>query len=388
MFKKIGVIHPLLKSGGGSEAVTSWIAEALKKDYKISLLSMGKINLEALNQYYGTQLKYNEINIVEIQIPKLLEKRFDALRSYRLSKYCKENSDKFDLMISTYNVMDFGKKGIQFIADFSFDDDLRRKYDSDSEKALKIFYKKSFLRKFYINFGRWISGESKKDWMKNMTIANSKWSADVLRRNYGISAEVIYPPVEEEFPDIPWKEKRSGFVAVGRLVPEKKFDQIMNIIKRVRERGHDIHLHIIGEGSITSYKKKLHSIARANSSWCLLEGPKYGKDKKRFLSEHKYGISACKNEAFGIAVAELVKAGCIAWVPDGGGQREVVNHEALVYKNIDDAIEKISDVLKNEKEQFVLRKHLKNNSKKFSTEIFKKKTREIVSDFFLKKTID
>ena len=157
--KKIAVIHPLLRPGGGSEARALWIAEALKKEYKVSLISMGKIDLDALNAYYGSDLKYDEIGIIEIPVPKLLRKKFDVLRYYRLSRYCRENSDTFDLMISTYNVMDFGTGGMQFIADFSFDDDLRRECNPEPRRLSKYFYRGSFFRRSYIYLGKWLSGE-------------------------------------------------------------------------------------------------------------------------------------------------------------------------------------------------------------------------------------
>jgi len=382
MSYKIAVIHPLLKPGGGSEARALWTAEALKREYKVSLISMGKIDLEALNAYYGTDLKYGEISIIEIPIPKLLRKRFDALRYYRLFRYCRKNSDTFDLMISTYNVMDFGKKGIQFIADFSFDDDLRRKYDSESKKSLKIFYKRTWLRKLYIYFGKWLSGESKKDWLENITIANSKWSAGELRKKYGIEANVIYPPVDENFPEMKWEKRKKGFVAIGRLVPEKKFDKAIDILKKIREKGHDIHLHIIGGYSDVSYNKKLKKMVRENSSWCFLEGPKYGEEKKKKISGHKYGISGRKNEPFGIAVAEMVKAGLIVWVPDGGGQVEIVDHDDLIYKTEQEAVVKIENVMESTDKQKMLLRHLKKQAGKFSSMTFMSEIKSTVKGFF------
>lgn len=382
---KIAVIHPLLKRGGGSEARALWIAEALKREYEVTLISMGKIDLKALNSYYGTDLKFEEISIIEIPIPRLLKKRFDALRYYRLFRYCRENSYKFDLMISTYNVMDFGKKGIQFIADFSFDDDLRRKYDSGSKQSLKIFYKKSWLRKLYIFIGKRLSGESKKGWLKNITIANSRWSAGVFRKKYGIDAKVIYPPVVGEFSGVKWEEKKNGFTAIGRLVPEKGFDKIVFILKELREKGHDIHLHIIGGHSDSSYYKRLKRIMVENSSWCFYEGLKYGEDKKSIISYHKYGISGRKNEPFGIAVAEMVKAGCITWVPDGGGQVEIVNHPNLIYKTEEEAVAKIENVMKSADNQERLVRHLKKQAEKFSSTTFMAKIKSIVENFFNEK---
>ncbi|MBD3414621.1 MAG: glycosyltransferase [Candidatus Aminicenantes bacterium] len=378
---RIAIVHPHLKPGGGSEARALWIVEALKEEEQVNLISMGRIDLGALNDYYGTDLKYDEIGIIEIPIPQMLKKRFDALRSYRLSKYCKKNSDKFDLMISSYNVMDFGKKGIQYIADFSFDDDLRRKHHSVSGTFPRLVYKRSFIRTMYLKLGEWISKGTKEGWRRNTTIANSKWSAEVLQEAYGINAQVIYPPVEEKFPDIPWEEKSNGFVAVGRLVPEKRFDQIIHILKKVREQGHDVHLHIIGGGPYTSFNKTLKRVVEENSSWCFLEGPKYGAEKKKMISKHKFGISGCKNEAFGIAVAEMIKAGNIVWVPFSGGQVEIVDHKELIYIDQEDAVLKIKKTLNDNKKQAEIREHLKKNSEKFSIEIFKIKTRATVEEF-------
>ena len=381
--KKIAVIHPLLRPGGGSEARALWIAEALKKEYKVSLISMGKIDLDALNAYYGSDLKYDEIGIIEIPVPKLLRKKFDVLRYYRLSRYCRENSDTFDLMISTYNVMDFGTGGIQFIADFSFDDDLRRECNPEPRRLSKYFYRGSFFRRSYIYLGKWLSGESKKGWLKNITIANSRWSAGVLRGKFGIDAKVVYPPVSDGFFDAKWEEKKKGFIAIGRLVPEKGFDKIIDILNKVRKKGYDIHLHIIGIKSDVSYYKKLKKIVGEISDWCFLEGHIYGEEKKIVISGHKYGISGRKNEPFGIAVAEMVKAGLIVWVPDGGGQVEIVNHDDLIYKTEEEAVAKIENVMKSADKQKTLLRHLKKQAEKFSTTTFMSEIKNTVKEFFM-----
>jgi hypothetical protein len=130
--KKITIIHPQFKEGGGAEAPALWMVEALKKDYDVTLISMGHLNLDRLNECYDTHLNRTELKIMEIPIPKLLKNRFDALRSFKLAKLSKQKASEFDLMISSYNVMDFGRKGIQYISDFSFDDELHRTLDRRS----------------------------------------------------------------------------------------------------------------------------------------------------------------------------------------------------------------------------------------------------------------
>ena len=87
--------------------------------------------------------------------------------------------------------------------------------------------------------------------------------------------------------------------------------------------GHDLHLHILGRDVDKRYVKNLERICEANNSWLFMEGLVLGKEKLKFFAEHKFGISGQRNEAFGIAVAEMVKSGAIVWVPNSGGQVEI-----------------------------------------------------------------
>ena len=381
MKKKIAIIHPHLVSGGGSEVCALWAAESLKKDHDVSLVSMGDINLDELNKCYGTDLKNSEVSIITIPLPIFFKGKFSAARS-RLPRFCKKIAPKFDLMISTYNVMDFGKRGIQFIADFSFDDKLRRVFNAELETSKKWIYRDSLLRNCYLKFGRILSGTSEENWKKNLTVSNSEWESRILKKTYGIESAVIYPPVTGGFPNIDWEKKENGFLLIGRISPEKEIEKVIEILIKARKNNPDIHLHIVGRIDDIGYAKNIKKICEENNSWCFLEDPVYGKKKLDFIAGHKFGISGRANEPFGIAVAEMVKAGCIVFVPDGGGQTEIVSNADLVYKNKDDAAEKINRVLKNSVIQSDLRDYLFKQSQKFSTEKFKQEVKNMVCDFF------
>jgi len=169
---KIAIIHPQLKEGGGSEAQTLWAAEALKNDYDVYLITMGSPDLMRLNECYGTDLNPSDINIIKIPIPFLFKNRFDALRSYRLARFCKHISSEFDLMISTYNLMDFGRKGIQFIGDFSFDDRLRQAFDPAPKDLKGLFYKQSPFRWMYMKLGKILASTSQDGWKINYDVSS------------------------------------------------------------------------------------------------------------------------------------------------------------------------------------------------------------------------
>lgn len=378
---KIAIVHPQLVEGGGSEAPALWAAEALKEDYHVYLITMGKIYLNRLNECYGTNLKPDEIKIISIPIPYLFKKRFDALRGYRLARFCRKVASEFDLMISTYNVMDFGKKGIQYISDFSFDDRLRCAFNIARPGLKGLFYKKSFFRWLYLKLGGAFAGGTKDGWKRNFTIANSDWSKKIMKEVHGIEAITIYPPVASEFPYISWAKREDGFVCLARLVPEKRIDRIIEILGEVREKGWNIHLHILGRLDDSEYARNLRELCEKNHEWIFMEGLMIGQKKLELIAQHRFGISGSENEAFGIAVAEMVKAGCIVWVPNGSGQVEIVNHPSLIYNDVEDAVNKIEHILKNNTMQVELREHFAKQSNKFFTGKFMSEIREVVYQF-------
>jgi glycosyltransferase involved in cell wall biosynthesis len=378
---RIAIIHPQLREGGGSEARALRAAEALEGDYDVTLITMGRPDLGQLNTYYGTHLSADRIRIVSFPIPAFARSRFAAFRSTRAARYCMENASRFDLMISTYSIMDFGVKGIQFIADFSFDDVLREKDRTDPRTLVRALHRSRIIREPYLSLARVLSRASRDGWKRNLTIANSDWTARILQEAFGIETRRVYPPVVDMPSGVPWDKRESGFVYLGRISPEKDIESIIGILKAVREGGSDIHLHIVGGSNDPGYINRIRALCVQNAAWVFLEGKMVGEDKAAFVGRHRFGISACWNEAFGIAVAEMVKAGCLVWVPAGGGQSEIVGRPELIYSGREDAVGKIERVLRDWNLKAALRVHLEDQKKMFSVDRFAREVRAVVSDF-------
>jgi glycosyltransferase involved in cell wall biosynthesis len=84
-------------------------------------------------------------------------------------------------------------------------------------------------------------------------------------------------------------------------------------------------------------------------------------------------------EHFGIAVAEMVRAGCVVFVPDGGGQVEIVGQEdRLRYTSAADAVAKILQVMRDPDAQAALRGRLAARKDLFGAERFVRRVQEIV----------
>ena len=157
-------------------------------------------------------------------------------------------------------------------------------------------------------------------------------------------------------------------------------ERVLGILGEVRKRGAKIHLHLVGNGGDPSYVGSLRQLCRKNREWVFMEEGIDSQAKSQMMAGHKYGLSGRENEPFGIAVAELAKAGCIVFVPNGGGQTEIVDHPALIYEN-DDAVRKIETVLVDSNLQASLRTHLAAGARRFSVESFQAQIRQVVEEF-------
>lgn len=373
MMKKIAVYYPCFM-GGGAEAVGLWIIQALKDKYDVTLFTLGQINLEKLNSMYGTSILNQEIKIKTI-LPKfvdticyfLMAKNTDINTAFLhiLIRIFKQNSHKYDLVISAYNAMDMGQIGIQYI------------------HWIKVIEGKPFHRK--------ISAFSQEKLVQNISVVNSDCVGKYVQNHYGIHANVVYPPVVIDTPDIPWTAKEDAFICSGRIVEPKQPHKVINILKKVRERGFDIKLHITGGGGSFyewRYTNLVKKMVQENSSWVTLHENLPYQEYIKVLANCKYGIHF-KKEPFGISIAEMIKAGAIPFVRDEGGQVEIVgeNNQELFFKSEEEAVEKIIDVLSNTATENQLIASLNNQRKLFSTQRFMSEINDVVTAYFETKLV-
>jgi glycosyltransferase involved in cell wall biosynthesis len=375
---KIAIVHPRL-GFGGSESVALWAVEALKDRAEVSLITGGKVDLARLNEYYGTDIRPDEISILRAPMPWGLRgtTKFSGLRWRFTDRFCKRIAPEFDLVINTYGPCDFGVPAVQCIADFSFVEEWRNRLNPALENHRRWWYGDSPVRKAYLGLCNLISAPASEAWKGNLTLANSHWTAALLKEQFGIESRVVYPPVAGSFPPVEWGERENGFVCVGRVVPEKRMDAVVRILDKVRQAGHDVHLHILGGLDDSTLGVTLLRMA-VQRGWIRLEGRTFGQRKIDLMAGHRFGINARENEPFGIAPAELVKAGAITFVPASGGQAEIVNHPMLTFENEDAAAQKICTVLSSAALQENLRQHLAKQARKFSAESFEAGIREVV----------
>ncbi|MDR3573737.1 MAG: glycosyltransferase [Anaerolineaceae bacterium] len=361
--------HPRIGSGG-SESTLMWLIEALKRDFEVTVITTGGWDLGRLNNYYGTQVRANEVKVRIAPVPFPMRRlNAAALRSACYQRYARQIAAEFDVRVSAYNMTDWGLPAVHFIADFSWNSDIRDRLHPPSPGFI---YRQSLLRRAYLKMASVYFRPSGRNVLhEDLIIANSRWSAALLKRDCDVDcAAVIYPPVSAEFPHVPWEEKESSFAMIGRIAPEKQIERAITILEAVRQRGHDVRIRLCGHIGNDLYGRRIAKLSHQHKGWITTEGLVTGENKAQILARCRLGIQTCGAEAFGISVAEMAKAGAIVFASNDGGQTEILGSADLLFTGIDDAVNKICVVLESTEKQAALCAHLAQRTKMFGAEKF------------------
>ncbi|MCT7979891.1 glycosyltransferase family 4 protein [Laspinema olomoucense] len=376
--KRIAIWQPYFM-GGGAEAVSLWIMEALAPHYNVTLFTLNFIDFSQLDTLYNTHLTHQNITIHPL-LPRSIDTQWInalianspqirfALIHWSIRAFKALTADS-DLVFSTYNAVDMGQPGLQY---------LHWVHVVDPQPKDNKGWNRLIMN---------LSGFSLEKLKQNQSVANSFYTADRIKAEYGINSRVIYPPVITEMEKRPWEEKEDAFLCSGRIVAAKQTHRVIEILQAVRDRGFDVKLHITGGGGGTykrSYEQKIQGLADKNSDWIQIYQDLPYKDYLQVLARCRYGIHS-KPEPFGISVAEMVKAGMIPFVRDKGGQVEIVgaHHEELLFDNKNaTAVEKIVQVLQQRDRQMALLESLKKQQSLFSTEKFISEIQAVVAEYF------
>ena len=286
------------------------------------------------------------------------------------------------MRISAYSPTDWGLPAIHFIADFSWHSELRKRLHPSPPGYI---YRNSPLRWAYLKTASAFRRPSGRDVLKDdILIANSSWSASLLKENCGTSCStVVYPPVLENFPFVSWDNKELSFVMIGRIAPEKRIEWAIEILDAVRQRGYPVRLHLCGPIQSDLYGRKIIRLCNHRTHWIFLEGIVSGTRKVQILSHCRYGIQTCAAEAFGISVAEMIKAGSIVFAPNNGGQTEILQSPDLLFTDTNDAVDKVCAVLSSSKKQRTLLAHLVTCAETFGADKFKQQSLSAIESALL-----
>lgn len=379
--KRVLVAHPFVAPNGGASGVAAWTLMALREQCDVTLASLRPPGLALINRMFGTSLRESDFSLrlapprhlalieafpfrgalLEISLTTRLARTIDAARP-------------FDVLIGTQDECDFGRRGIQYVHHPWM-------YLPRPAHEMRWFHSipgvLSGYRRFCLNLalGR-VEGLR-----RNLTLANSRFVAERIRQTHGIDSIVVPPPVPGDFPPIPWSERTNGFVALGRMDGCKRWPMAVAILDEVRRRGHDVSLTLLGSRDQQGALEEIQALS-ATRPWFRIQCDRSRVELTAEIARHRYGIHTMADEHFGIAPAELQRAGCLVFVHNSGGPVDIVGGDPrLLFDDVHQAAERIDRVLSSAALQSSLREHVARQRDRFSTEQFCETMRRIVEEF-------
>jgi glycosyltransferase involved in cell wall biosynthesis len=145
-------------------------------------------------------------------------------------------------------------------------------------------------------------------------IANSEFVRQRIKKYYKRESEIIHPPVDLSFFDHSEGERES-YLAVGRLIPYKRFDIVIEACEKMGRP-----IRIIGEGPDL---KRLKSIAGKNTSFLGHVSP----EQLRSEYQKAKALLFPQTEDFGIVPLEAMACGTPVIAFGRGGALETIQNE-------------------------------------------------------------
>jgi len=333
---RLAVVHNTLDLRSGADAVCLHVCEALQDAHDVTLFTLSHPPLAALNRLFDTDAA------VPVRTPpgdRLLGRAFAAaadragpllaVRSVLLYRFFRRHAAAYDAAVSTANEFALPIPSVQYVHYPQFNG--RAVGDTDAPRLDRLW-----SRLAGVGGGRLPSDAA--------LVANSSWTADVVAERYGRRPTVVHPPVDPIRGETDWADREDGVVVAGRIAPDKRTLDAIRIVDAVRERGPDLHLHVVGSAA-PAYRSYVERVERAAAerTYVSVETDVPRRRLESLLTGHKYGLNAKPDEHFGMTVAEYVAAGMVAFAPDSGGQRDVLaGDDRRLYESVPDAAAKIA----------------------------------------------
>lgn len=379
--KRYLFVNPFLHPPGGGEGVANWMIQSLSERGEVTLLTWDPPNFQDIDRYYGTDLGNRTFTLLSVA-PRLrallrsLKIPHRRLSIHLLERRAKQIRSSYTLCLSAYNELDLGPPAVQYI---HRPIPLKSDHDSVANTWSKGSLK-TLLWQGYKYLLHSISPHDSQHIRRNFTLANSHWTSVRFRKAFDADPPtVLYPPSLLR-PPTDVEHRREAFISVGRVHPVKNWPLVIEILSRVRSRGFDVELTLVGGSDDADYLRYVTEKVEQNAGWVSLLIDQTRQQLDRLLFQHRYAIHGMVEEHFGMAVAEEVSAGCLTFVHDSGGQVEIVSHPEARYRDSDDAVEKIVRALSDEQRRDELLASQSTSKERLSRESFLRRFDAIISD--------
>ncbi|MCB1914948.1 MAG: glycosyltransferase family 4 protein [Rhodocyclaceae bacterium] len=204
-------------------------------------------------------------------------------------------------------------------------------------------------------------------------VANSNFIARRIRKAYGRSAEVVYPPVDIDRFTMR-AEKEDFYLAASRMVPYKKMPLIVEAFSQMPEK----RLVVIGDGPELA---RAEAVAGANVRLLGYQGDQVLVDHMQrakafvFAAEEDFGITPVEAQACGTAVIAYGKGGALETVREEGDERTGLFFDDQNVPAIIAAVQRFENLASP-----IEPSHCRRNAERFSQQAFCERLQRLVRD--------
>ncbi len=367
---RILVVHPHLSAIGGGNAVAAWTLQGLREEAELTLLGLEPPDFAGVNRTFGTDLRASDFDVQTVtDVPSWwpwMPTQASLVRMMLLMRACRELDRKrrFDRLVCTSNEFDFGRPGIQYVH-------YPWAYLPRPATERTLVHRIPGAVRAYQSLAAAIAPVSARRVRANRTLANSQFVRGRYERAWAGEASVVHPPVPGGFPEVAWENRADAFVCVGRLHREQRPLLVLAIVAGLRRGGDQLERRFPGTVSYSEHEAELRDRIAENGDWAKVHVGLSRRAMVEQIARQRYGIHAMVEEHFGIAPAELQRAGCITFAHNSGGPVEILGgDERVLFDTAEDAVEKIEAVLRSETRQRELGRAATSRAERFSEERF------------------
>jgi L-malate glycosyltransferase len=388
---RAGIVDHTGKSLGGAQLVAACLAATLSRLYTVDLISdRREFTVSELASTFDLDLE----RVTERIVPGLCDGGFEipgpnnALKQITRSRML---ADSYDIFVySGHGVPPFcrGKQGLIY-SHFPRQPAPRVGLEGSSEWANRT------------RLGRLIRGEVYDLlWRIRMrpykaVLANSSFTARWVEKYWDVPAEVVYPPVDVNLPDV---RKQNLIVSVGRFDPsfrrnKQQLAQATSFRQFINKVGRSWKMYFVGSCRTPREQTYLEAVKdaveglpvtfltnadRPTLTRALAEAKLFWHTQGLFSNDSEHPWEA---EHFGIATVEAMRAGCVPVVIASGGQKEIIEDgvSGFLCKDLPELVENSEGLAHNDDVLRRVSERARQRSMAFTRDIFEERVMQVIS---------
>lgn len=363
-------VQPSINPPGGGNGVACWMLQALVGSCDVTLLTRVPPEFDRANRTFGTTLSADHMKVRIAADPLAAVAgaagsvaRLGLLRDHLLLRTARRLAPAYDFAVTANNESDLGARGVQYVHFPKF-------VTARPDPGLR-WYQGATAVAAYQRACDALTGFRHERMRRHLTLANSEWTAGLLAARHHLSPVVLPPPAAGPFRQVAWTARQNAVVCLGRIAPEKRLVEMMDVVAHVRRRHPDLTLWIAGQPDDRAYLLHVQDAARGHGAWVQLALDRPRSALLELLSACRWGLHGMYEEHFGMAVAELVAAGVVPIAHRSGGPVEILGDDPhLLYDTDADASERLCALITDPALAERLRGQLSARADGFSAERF------------------